>query len=394
MWIQRTNEALLRDVAASRPAVVVTGSRQAGKTSLLERVFPQHAYVSLDVPTVAEAAERSGEQFLAQYGRPLIIDEVQYGPDLLRHVKVQIDRDRKANGQFLLTGSQKFQLMHGVTESLAGRVAVLECHSLSAQELEPLHQGVLEGEALLALMHRGGYPDVHASGISPQRFYGDYLATYLERDVRHVLQVRNLRDFDRFMRLLVLQTGQLFSANALAGTVGVSVNTIKSWLSVLEASSVIVLLEPYFRNLGKRLVKTPKLYFLDTGLACYLAGIGSGRELGQSALLGAMFETHVAGQLIRWYANRGVRPMLYFYRDHYGHEVDFVVARGEKLHLIEVKWSERPALDNPGFNELRRLIGEENLLSCSLVTSKRGQYTTQKNIIVSDSIAFPQLHAA
>lgn len=216
--------------------------------------------------------------------------------------------------------------------------------------------------------------------VDPQRFYADYLVTYLERDVRQVLQVKSLRDFDRFMRLVAIRTGQLLSYSSYASDLGVSPNTIKSWISVLEASNIVRLLEPYYSNIGKRLVKTPKLYMLDAGLACYLAGIRSANDLRQSALLGAFFETHVMGQIVRWYTNRGLTPSVYYYRDYHGHEVDFVVAVGEKLKLIECKWSETPPTNLKGFEEVARQLGEKNVLPRSVITSARG-YRILKKIL-------------
>ena len=270
MWIPRELAAALAEVGATRPAVVLTGCRQAGKTSLLVRAFPDHTYVSLDVPMIAEEAEHSGEGFLKQHQPPVIIDEVQYAPTLLRHVKADIDRHRDETGRFLITGSQDFSLMEGVTESLAGRSSVLSLHSLSAREYEAWSGTSLDRDGLVTWMLRGGYPELHSRSLDAERFFGDYLATYLERDVRSILGVRSLRDFDRFMRLCAARTGQLVSYSSLATDLGVSPNTVKSWLSVLEASNVVLLLEPFFENLGKRIVKTPKLYFLDTGLCSYL----------------------------------------------------------------------------------------------------------------------------
>ena len=386
MWIQREIEALVSSTARERPVMVVSGCRQAGKTSLLEALFPTYRYVSLDAPALAEEAEQAGGQFLERLGTPLIIDEVQYAPSLLRHIKQAVDRRRDVMGQFLLTGSQKFTLMQGVTESLAGRVGLIDCHSLSAFELERWHHRKTEGEELLRAIFLGGYPELHGRGLSPERFFGDYVATYLERDVRHVLQVRNLRDFDRFMRLLAVRNGQLVSSSAIASELGVASNTIKSWLSVLVASNIIFMLEPYYQNLGKRLVKTPKLYFLDTGLACYLAGLRSSADLQQSALLGSFFEAHALGQMVRWFANCGHRAPLYFYRDHQGHEVDFIIPVGEKLKLLECKWSEVAPRRIQGFDEIEKLIGAEKILKRILITSSRGSYVTESGLIRTDTV--------
>ncbi len=371
MWIPREISTLLSKIAKKRPSLIVTGCRQTGKTTLLKRVFPQANYVTLDLPLEAEQAEEAGEAFLQNYPSPCIIDEVQYAPQLFRYIKQHIDRHRNQNGQYLLTGSQKFQLMEKVSESLAGRCAVLECHSLSAREYEKWKKKKLNESALWEWIWKGGYPELHAKHLAPEPFYADYLATYLERDVRQIIQVRNLRDFNRFLRLSALRTGQLLSYHSMASDIGVSPNTIKSWLSVLESSNVIYLLEPYYQNFGKRIVKTPKLYFLDTGLASYLAGFRTLQDLKNSHLAGAFFETHSLGQIIRYYSNQGLRPNLYFYRDHYGHEVDFVIPVGEKLTLIECKLSPTALNKIKGFQEIEKLIGPDRILKKLLMTPQR-----------------------
>ena len=359
---------------------MLTGSRQSGKTSLLERSFPSHGYVSLDLPSVAEEAE-SGEGFLAKHPPPVIVDEVQYAPGLFRYLKHAIDLRRDEPGQFLLTGSQKFPLMQGVSESLAGRVAVVELHSLSLAELERWSEVDAGGEQFWRWTFAGGYPELHAADLAPGRFFSDYVTTYLERDVRQVLNVRNLRDFDRFCRLCAVRTGQLLSMNALASDIGISPNTVRSWLSVLEASGVILLLEPYYRNLGKRMVKTPKLYFLDTGLACFLAGFRTVEDLRDSALLGAFFETQVLAQIVRWYANRGLQPTVYFFRDHHGNEVDFVIPIGERLKLIEAKLWETPDLQPRGFQEIERALPPGGVVSRTVITPRRGRRTVAGTLV-------------
>lgn len=387
MWIPREIDTTLQRTAGTRPSVVLTGCRQAGKTSLLTRTFADHQYLSLDVPAVAEEAEHSGEELLARHPPPIILDEVQYAPRLLHHVKADIDAHRDESGRFLLTGSQKFPLMEGITESLAGRTSILTLHSLSAREFEAWSGGRVDREGLLEWMLKGGYPEVHARSLDPGRFFGDYLATYLERDVRSILGVRSLRDFDRFMRLCATRTGQLLSYNSMATDLGVSPNTVKSWLSVLDASNIVMLLEPYFENLGKRIVKTPKLYFLDTGLCSYLAGARTPSDLVNSPMLGALFETHVLGQMARHFANQGLRPDIYFYRDHHGREVDFVLSTAGRFHLIECKWARSPSPSQRGFVEMKSLVGEERILSQTIVTPDRGTRAISADVRVADSIA-------
>jgi predicted AAA+ superfamily ATPase len=386
MWIPRELAAALAEVGATRPAVVLTGCRQAGKTSLLVRAFPDHTYVSLDVPMIAEEAEHSGEGFLRQHQPPVIIDEVQYAPTLLRHVKADIDRHRDETGRFLITDSQDFSLMEGVTESLAGRSSVLTLHSLSAREYEAWSGTSLDRDGLVTWMLCGGYPELYSRSLDAERFFGDYLATYLERDVRSILGIRSLRDFDRFMRLCAARTGQLVSYSSLATDLGVSPNTVKSWLSVLEASNVVLLLEPYFENLGKRIVKTPKLYFLDTGLCSYLLGARTPEDLIRSPMLGAIFETHVLGQIVRHFANQGRRREVYFYRDHHGREVDFLIPSAGRFALIECKWAESPGPIRRGFAEIESLVGADRIVSQTIVTPERGSRRASDRVAIADSV--------
>ncbi len=386
MWIPREFETTLVEAAATRPAVVLTGCRQAGKTSLLVRAFPDFSYVSLDVPMIAEEAEHSGGDFLKRHPPPVIIDEVQYAPTLLRHVKADIDRHRNETGRFLITGSQDFSLMEGVTESLAGRSSVLTLHSLSAREYQAWSGETLDREALVEWLLTGGYPELHSRGLDSERFFGDYLSTYLERDVRSILGVRSLRDFDRFMRLCAARTGQLVSYSSLATDLGVSPNTVKSWLSVLDASNIVFLLEPYFENLGKRLVKTPKLYFLDTGLCSYLLGARTAEDLVRSPMLGAIFETHVLGQVVRHFANQGRRREIYFYRDHHGREVDFLIPSAGRFALIECKWAESPGSQQRGFSEVESLVGAERIISQTIVTPERGIRPASERVTIADSV--------
>ena len=387
MWIPRELDAALKRAANTRPAVVLTGCRQAGKASLLVNAFSEHRYVSLDVPMVAEEAEHSGEDFLKRHRPPVIVDEVQYAPTLLRHVKADIDVHREETGRFLITGSQDFSLMKGVTESLAGRSSVLTLYSLSAREYEAWSGRTLDRSALVEWMLKGGYPELHSRGLDAEQFFGDYLATYLERDVRSILGVRSLRAFDRFMRLCAARTGQLVSYSALASDLGVSPNTVKSWLSVLEASTIVLLLEPYFENLGKRVVKTPKLYFLDTGLCSYLLGARTPADLLRSPMLGAVFETHVLGQIVRHFANQGRRPEIYFYRDHHGHEVDFLIPSAGRFALIECKWAESPGTTQRGFSEIETLVGLDRVVSRTIVTPDRGTRRASETVTIADSVS-------
>ncbi|MEJ5360923.1 MAG: ATP-binding protein [Spirochaetota bacterium] len=386
MWIERNIEKIILQISNIRPCILVTGCRQAGKTSLLKKIFPDFRYISLDIPLYASEAESAGDIFLQKIGEPVIIDEIQYAPALLRYIKVKIDEDRDKNGRFFVTGSQKFSLMQGVSESLAGRVSIITCLPLSLAELEKWYGKQIEGNTLIRLMFLGGYPELHAKELDPERFFSDYIVTYLERDVRQIVNVKNLRVFDTFLRLLALRSGQILSSNSLASEVGVSAHTIKSWIDVLEASNIIYLLKPYYANLGKRLIKSPKIFFLDTGLLAYLLGIHSEDELIKSSFLGAFFETLVLGQLLKAYTSLGKNPDIYFYRDLYGHEIDFIIPRADRFHLIECKWSASPEDIPRGFLLMEKLIGKERILSKTVINQRRGFFQNANGIVYADCV--------
>jgi predicted AAA+ superfamily ATPase len=269
----------------------------------------------------------------------VLLDEVQYAPALFRHLKVRIDADRHRMGRFLMTGSQKFPLMRALSESLAGRCAVLELDTLSSREL--LAALPSDAHGFPDRIWRGGFPELYRNPEMPPRdFYSSYVATYLERDVRLALRVGNLRDFERFLRACALRSGQLLNLSELARDVGIAGTTARDWLSVLEASGQVVLLEPWFGNLGKRMIKTPKLYLRDTGLLCFLLGMDSAAAVVRSPFLGAVWETYVLGQILRSRAATGSSAGLFFWRDAHSTEVDFVIEQDGRLRLVEAKWGE------------------------------------------------------
>jgi hypothetical protein len=350
-------ERILR-AARHFPAVLLTGPRQVGKTSLLRRLFTKGSYETFDSPAVARYAEDSPEGFLGGLEEPVVLDEVQYVPSLFRHLKARIDADRRG-GRFILTGSQSFGLMQNVSETLAGRCAILELHSLGFAEVTAAHPGAAELDYLV----RGGYPELHADGVDDAAlWYASYVATYLERDVRNLKNVGNLRDFDRLLRAAALRSGHVLSYSDLARDVGIAPNTAKAWLSVLEASGQVLLLEPYHRSLGKRLTKSPKLYFTDTGLACHLVGIRDVAELLRSPLAGALWETHVVGQVVRHFRNQGQKPPIWFWRTATGEEVDLLIEKGGRFVALEAKLTEAPgSSEGKGFSALRRYYGDSSV---------------------------------
>lgn len=340
MWIERTLTPRLASVAGRFPALVLTGARQVGKTALLRHAFPRAAFLSLDLPSAALAAETTPDTFLGGVAGPVILDEVQYAPGLFRYLKAAIDADRHSMGRFLMTGSQKFALMEAVSESLAGRCAVLELGPLAAHELG-------EGAASVEeMVWRGGFPELWREPDPLVRdFHTSYVVTYLERDVRSALRVGSLRDFERFLRACALRSGNLLNLSELARDVGIAGTTARDWLSVLEASGIVVLLEPWFGSATKRLVKTPKLYLRDSGLCAFLLGIDSAAALARSPFVGALWEAFVLGELLSLVASRGSAARVLFYRDVHGAEVDFAVERDGLVHLVEAKWTE--TVDGP-----------------------------------------------
>ncbi|HEV2730571.1 MAG TPA: ATP-binding protein [Terriglobales bacterium] len=365
MWIQRDIELRLQRSARTRPVVVLTGARQTGKTSTFLRLFPNHGFVSLDLPSEAEQAEKEPQNFLLRHPSPMIIDEVQYAPDLFRHLKVAVDASRTRNGQFLLTGSQKFTLMKSVSESLAGRADITELETLSLAEI----RGALPQAGLELAIVRGGFPELYANpDIDHVAFYNSYLATYLERDVRSLANVGNLRDFERFLRSCALRSANLLNKADLARDVGISPSTANHWLSMLEASGQVVLLEPWFSNRTKSIVKSPKLYMADTGLLCALLNIRSEDSLRQSPAAGGIWETFVFGQLRGRERRAGRAGSLFFWRDR-TREVDFVVDVGGRLELFEAKWTELPAdSDVVNLDFVRRVVGKSRVASGGVIS--------------------------
>lgn len=371
MWIPRDLEPRLLKSARTRPAVVLTGARQTGKTSTFRRLFPHYQFVTLDLPTEAEQAEKEPQSFLRRHPAPVIIDEVQYAPGLFRYLKVAVDASRERNGQFLLTGSQKFTLIKSVSESLAGRADVAELETLSLAEIRNALPKIMLANAIV----RGGFPELYANlGIDHITFYNSYLATYLERDVRSLANVGNLRDFERFLRACALRSANLLNKADLARDVGISPTTANHWLSTLEASGQIVLLEPWFSNRTKSIVKSPKLYLADSGLLCALLNIRSEEALYQAPAAGAIWETFVFQQLRERERRAGRAGSLFFWRDR-TREVDFVVDVGGRLELLEAKWTEVPtATDAVNLEFVRDVVGKSRIAAGGIISRTPNSY--------------------
>jgi predicted AAA+ superfamily ATPase len=379
MWIPRDVEPRLARSVRTRPVVVLVGARQTGKTSTLRRLFPDFSFVSLDLPTEAEQAEQEPSAFLRRHPAPAIFDEAQYAPGLFRHLKVAVDAHRSRRGQYLLTGSQKFTLMARVSESLAGRADIIELETLSLAEIHRATPRTTVEDATV----RGGFPELHADAeIDPVAFYNSYLATYLERDVRSLANVGSLRDFERFLRACALRSANLLNKADLARDVGVSPSTANAWLSVLEASGQIVLLEPWFSNRTKSIVKSPKLYLADTGLLCALLNVRSVESLRTSPWAGAIWETFVFAQLRHRERRAGRAGSLFFWRDR-TREVDFVVDVAGRLEILEAKWTEvADETQAVNLRFVRDVIGRSRIASASVVSRTSNSYPISEGIRV------------
>ena len=308
------------------PALVLTGPRRAGKTWLLRRLFPNAGYFLLEDPDIVARLRADPHGFLDAVKTPVILDEVQNVPEVFALVRARIDREPRRTGRWLLTGSQEAPLMRGVSESMAGRAAVLQLYPLSARETPKV------------TLLRGGYPEVLARPAAARLWFASYLQTYLERDVRAVTAVRDLATFRRFLALVASRHGQVLNKTDLAAPLGVSVPTVTQWLGILETTAQILVVPPFYENLGKRLIKSPRVYVADSGLACHLLGIDSAAELAKSPFAGSLFEGLIASEIVKAQVNDGRRRELYHFRDEQGLEVDFVVpGRSGSVALVECK---------------------------------------------------------
>lgn len=342
-YIHRAIEGDLKVAVREFPVVVLTGPRQTGKSTLLQKCFPAYGYTTLDDPFTRKIARDDPNLFLSRAPR-MIIDEIQYLPELLPYVKIAVDRDRGRNGRFLLTGSQFFPLMSGVTESLAGRAALYELLGFSCEELPRLSAGA--PKSCFAAMFKGFYPEVAVQGVDRNRFYSAYVQAYIERDIRQITSVHDLKVFQNFLELLAARAGSLLNLNEIAKESGISFATARRWLSLLETTRIVYLLRPYTKNISKRVVKSPKLYFTDTGLLSFLLRYPDPVTMQSGPQGGALFENLVVIELLKNKYNHNLNYELYFYRDSNHNEVDVVVDCGPSVLLLEVKLTATPREDH------------------------------------------------
>jgi predicted AAA+ superfamily ATPase len=355
MYIKRHIEEALKSAINEKGALCVTGARQVGKSTVLKILFTEHKELTLDDSRLLKLALKQPEEFFAQFEPPVFIDEIQYAPSLFSYVKMYIDKTG-AKGAFVLSGSQRYEMMSNMTESLAGRVNLIDLYGLSIREilsdnfyeafmptqefLKKRNPKPLKYNAVWENIWRGFFPEIVESGPDWSRFYSSYVRTYLDRDVSKLGQVGDLLQFEKFMVAMAARTGQLLNVADAAKDTGISQQTAEKWLSILIASNIVYVLRPYYNNILQRLIKTPKIYFLDTGLASYLVGWDNARVLQNGAMAGAMFETFVIGEIIKSWANsNGVTPNmnLCFFRDKDGNEIDLLIKRSGVLYPIEIK---------------------------------------------------------
>ena len=356
-FVARALENTLLEATRNFSAVVLTGPRRAGKSTLLRHLFPRARYVLLEDPDVQARARSDPRGLLDELRPPVLFDEIQNVPELFPYIRSRIDHEPRRKGQWLITGSQEAPLMQGVTESMAGRAAVLQLLPLSLVETDRV------------TLLNGGYPEALARPNARGMWFNSYVQTYLERDVRGVTNVRDLATFRRFLALLASRHGQILNRTDFAAPLGVSVPTITDWLHVLEITGQVILVPPYFENFGKRLIKSPKVYLGDSGLACHLLGIASQAELERSPFLGALFEGFAAAEILKSQINQGRRKELYHFRDQQGLEVDFLFPGGDgSLRMVECKASRtvQPAMAGP-MNSLRRSMGSRTTVRMTVV---------------------------
>jgi hypothetical protein len=351
MWIERQLKHRLNSTVQSRPALLLTGARQTGKSSLLQKEFPETECITFDHLRWVEAARESPEHFLQQFKGPIILDEIQYVPELFRSLKIEIDRDRQTFGKWIMTGSQQFALMGNISESLAGRIGLLHLETLSASELRNQNT-----QGIQSFLWKGGYPELWSSKeLNPGDFFESYIRTYIERDLKTLIDVKNLSDFRRFFRMLATRAGQLLNYKSLAVDVGVSDVTIRKWVHALEMSGLLYILTPYFANIGKRLVKSPKIYFSDHGLLCHLLGIDDENDWHAHPHKGNLWENLVMMELVKSF-HLVPGSDLFFYRDQNGVEIDFVIEKKGRLTFVEAKAGERVDSDKLHFNRVAHLF--------------------------------------
>ena len=353
--IRRDIENILIKLANQYPVVTITGPRQSGKTTLIKHIFSDKKYVNLETPDIRQFALADPRGFLDQYDNA-ILDEIQRAPDLLSYIQPIVD-ENKEPGRFIITGSQQFEVLNNISQSLAGRTALLKLLPLSIAEIKD----AFDVSSIDKLIYNGFYPRIYDTNIEPHQAIGDYIVTYVERDIRQLISIKDLNLFEKFLKLCAGRIGQLLNLQSLANDTGISHTTARSWISILEASYIIFLLPPWFNNFSKRLIKSPKLYFYDVGLASYLLGIENEKQVFRDPLRGNLFENLIIIDVLKYRFNKGKKSTLYFYRDSKGLEIDLIYEAGRNIFPIEIKSGATVSEDY--FKNLKKFLRIDKALS-------------------------------
>ena len=374
--IKRTLSDYAQYIFTKYPVITVTGPRQSGKTTLARQTFSEKPYVNLENPVVRQFAIEDPVGFLNQYPQGAVLDEIQRAPELLSYLQVIVD-DKKENGLYVLTGSSQFELMEKISQSLAGRTALLKLLPFSIKELSSY-----KVESLDELIFKGFYPRIYDQDIPPGQAYGDYFETYIERDLRQLINIKNLNLFQRFVTLCAGRTGQLLNLSNLANDTGISHSTAREWMTVLEASYIVYLLPPFYRNIKKRLVKSPKLYFYDVGLACWLLGIENISHVKNHPLRGQLFENMAVVEALKYRYNLGKRDNLNFFRDSAGNEIDLIYNISHNLLPVEIKSGQTITSDYfKGFKIFKKVIPDLPYGQLVIYAGDKGQKRTDVKVI-------------
>ena len=389
IYIPREIENSLKKLINHFPAIALTGPRQSGKSTLVKNIFGKtHSVVSFDDPIMRERAISDPKLFIESAGERIVFDEIQYVPQILSYIKILIDKNRHTYGRFIITGSQQFNLIKNLGDTLAGRTALLDLLPFSIEEKGQVPflknklsdtQSNFEHSCL-----RGSFPEITMhTEMDAATWYGSYIQTYLERDIRTIYNIGILREFQQFLRLLAVRCSQILNLSSLASDLGVSVNTIKKWISILEASRIIYILSPFYRNLGKRISKSPKIYFLDTGLVCYLTGLKTKEHLFNGPLAGPLFENFVIQETVKYFFHRGIRPNLFYLRTHNNVEVDLIIENNLELYPFEFKLSKTPNMNFAGpIEKFRKIFSKLKINKGKIVSLSEQDMPLTENVSI------------
>lgn len=390
-YIKREIEKTIKRYIRQFPALVLSGPRQSGKSTLLKNLFKEnYHFYSFDDPFVRQKALLDPELFLSEIKEPAVFDEIQYVPQLLNYLKISIDENRAKKGRFILTGSQQFNLMKNIGDTLAGRIGILNLLPFSREEKEfylstQKEKNKANFDYFADACLRGSYPEISVhKEVDFEAWYNSYLQTYLERDIRTLYEIGNLRDFQRFIQILAARCAQILNLSSLAAELGVSVNTIKRWISILEASQIIFILSPYYQNMGKRITKNPKIYFTDCGLVCYLIGVRDKKQLMSIHLLGALFENYIVQETIKAFINQGKMPRFYYLRTHNGLEIDLIIEEKMRIFPIEIKASKSLDIKMTGpIERFNQLFTNLNIARGQIISMSSQMGNLSRNVAIT-----------